>query len=32
VLRGVSKHLVAKFIKAVRSELSGAGPAPSTET
>ena len=32
VLRGVSKHLVAQFIKAVRSELSGAGPAPSTET
>ena len=32
VLRGVSKHLVGKFIKAVRNELSGAGPATSTET
>jgi len=28
VLRGVAKHLVAKFIKAVRSELEGAAPNP----
>ena len=32
VLRGVAKHLVAKFIKAVRTEFSAAGPATSAET
>jgi hypothetical protein len=31
VLRGVSKHLVGKFIKSVRTELAGAGPTTPTE-
>ena len=31
VLRGVAKHLVAKFITAVRTELEGAAPSPSAQ-
>ena len=32
VLRGVSKHLIGKFIKVIRGELAGAASAASTET